>query len=84
MAITDTKPLPPQEPPMQKTEHRAFAAVMTLARKPWVIPDSVRRTAKEAREAEADGWYGGWPEALRAGVRIRPVLIRVEDEGEGR
>lgn len=68
---------------MPKTEQRAFAAVRPGKNKPHVIPDTVRFYANQAREAAASYWEGGWPEAKRRGWRIRPVIIRVEDDIEG-
>lgn len=66
---------------MPKTEQRAFAAVRTGRHGGQIIVTStVRRMASEAREAAASYRIGGWPECLRRGWRIRPVLIRVEEE----
>ena len=65
---------------MQKTEQRAFAAVQIESRRPFIIMDTVRFYAQDARQAAGNFWIGGWPAAKREGWRIRPVLIRVEDE----
>ncbi|MBB6306285.1 hypothetical protein [Xanthobacter tagetidis] len=65
---------------MQKTEQRAFAAVWTGGKRDVIVAGTVRGLASEARAAAAAYWSGGWPEAKRRGWRIRPVLIRVEDE----
>lgn len=59
---------------MQKTEQRAFAAVSSEGKiAVHTIRPSAERVAMSPmyrRTAQAAGW------------RIRPVLIRVEDEGE--
>lgn len=61
-------------------EQRAFAAARPGKRRPYILPDTVQYFASDAREAAASFYRGGWPEAKRRGWRIRPVLIRVEDE----
>ena len=69
---------------MQKTEQRAFAAVWKHGERDVILNGTVRGAADEARDAAAVYWIDGWREAQAHGWRIRPVLIRVEDEGEGR
>lgn len=65
---------------MQKTEQRAFAATIVIKGREYINAWSVRPLAKQVR-ANAPHWNGEtWPEAKRRGWRIRPVLIRVEDE----
>jgi len=62
------------------TEQRAYAAVWKAGERDVIVTSTVRELASEARGAAAAYWSGGWPKAKRLGWRIRPVLIRVEDE----
>lgn len=60
-------------------ETRAFAAVAPNG----VIALSTMSNGERAAEIAAGNQLGNWPEAQRRGWRIRPVLIRVEDNGGG-
>ena len=60
---------------MQKTEQRAFA---TSDPTPDARMETARHPAPRCR------FPGDHTAAPHPGWRIRPVLIRVEDEGEGR
>jgi hypothetical protein len=66
---------------MQKTEQRAFAAVDSKSGK--IDIRSVALNEVAAGYYAGMAWPGGWKQARYAGWRIRPVLIRVEDENEG-
>jgi len=66
------------------TEQRAFAAVRKNGKQTEILPGTIRFSARDAREMADSYWCDGWPEAKLDGWSIRPVLIRVEDEGEGR
>lgn len=62
---------------MPKTEQRAFAAVNESG---FVDLTTISATERYAAILEAHRWPGGWVESKLRGWRIRPVLIRVEDE----
>jgi len=67
---------------MQKTEQRAFAAVNEDG---TIFVPSVCATQDFAEHLLASAVVNAAAHDLkRPGWRIRPVLIRVEDEGEGR
>lgn len=69
---------------MQKTEQRAFAAVSQIKGREYINAWSIRPLAKQVR-TDASLWScETWAEAKRRGWRIRPVVIVIEDEGEGR
>jgi len=65
---------------MPKTEHRAYAAVHESG---GIDYGTIRLTVPRAKEAAGFYFGGGWNAAERAGWSIRPVIIRINDEGEG-
>jgi hypothetical protein len=62
-------------------EQRAFAAVHEGTG--TIAPESVSRSEPGAERKAGDNWRGGWLMAEENGWRIRPVLIRIEDNGGG-
>ena len=62
---------------MQKTEQRAFAAVNPDGE---IIANSVFTSEYAALAHAVSCKVKTWPELWLAGWRIRPVIIRVEDE----
>lgn len=69
---------------MPKTEQRAYAAVnregyIDLSTMDWMMEGATSRAETLADLTRGGGWAG----AQSDGWRIRPVLIRVEDENEG-
>ena len=64
---------------MQKTEQRAFAAVWGGS----IVELSTIRDDDRQAACAAEDAFSGWRPAFEAGWRIRPVIIRVEDENEG-
>lgn len=58
------------------TEQRAFAVVSP---KGFIISQTIAHTAREAR-ANVERRWASWAAFERTGWRIRPVVIRVEDE----
>lgn len=61
---------------MQKTEQRAFAAVSPRNGAIY----STFSASEAGAQSRASSMFGVWKDLEAAGWRIRPVLIRVEDE----
>lgn len=65
-------------------EQRAFAAVRPIkGGKFRVLAGSTQNYAYLARAATGRFFVDGWPEAKRQGWRIRPVIIRLEEQDNG-
>lgn len=65
---------------MPKTEQRAFAAITAAGN---VVMASVSKEAAVAQTRATAVYANRWADLEAVGWRIRPVIIRVEDEGEG-
>lgn len=60
------------------TEYRAFAAAYEDGE---INLTSISSEIELAEQRAGANWRDGWNGAYSAGWRIRPVLIRVEDNG---
>jgi hypothetical protein len=62
------------------TEQKAFAAVHENG---TIDITTISSTAKIAKFEAGKTWPDGWEEAYRQGWRIRPVIIRLEEQDNG-
>lgn len=63
------------------TEQKAFAAVRTRRdRKERIWAATMQNRARDARLVTGSFFINGWQEAKRHGWRIRPVIIRLEEQ----